>query len=189
MTATTKRMIALVAAGMLATSTPVFAASTAFADDLNSTSDATVSAIQAEPWPAYTEGDAGVDVLTAKLLIAGQGIDPGTEDEAFDPEFTEAVLEYQDANNLVDDGELTDETWLLLQEQTFGEYGPGTSGGVVEAIQHQLNTKFGAGVDVDGLYGPATGEAVREAQEYFDIGVDGIVGPLTFRALVTHQDY
>ncbi len=185
----TARAAALLTTGLLAFATALLGASPASADDLGATSEDTVAEIEAAAWPEYETGDTDVDVLVAKLLITEQGFDPGAEDADFDGEFRAAVLNYQNANDLADTGALDAETWLLLREQTFGEYGPGDSGNVVRAVQHALNAKFQAHIGVDGAYGPVTEAAVREAQEFFGIGADGIVGPLTFRALVTYQDY
>ncbi|MGQ4271519.1 peptidoglycan-binding domain-containing protein [Nocardiopsis changdeensis] len=185
----TTRITALLAAALLATAAALTGASAASADDLAATSDDTLAEIEATPWPEYSMGDVDADILAAKLLITEQGFDPGAEDAEFDGEFRAAVLNYQAANDLEDSGTLNAETWLLLREQTFGEYGPGSRGNVVRAVQHLINAKFEAHLGVDGIYGPDTEDAVRWVQDFFGIGVDGITGEYTFRALVTYQDY
>ncbi|MFL1377309.1 MULTISPECIES: peptidoglycan-binding domain-containing protein [unclassified Nocardiopsis] len=185
----TARVTGLLLAGLLAMAATLMSAPAASADDLNATSDDTLAEIEAMPWPEYGMGDTSVDILAAKLLIIEQGFDPGPENAEFDGRFQAAVLNYQAANDLEDTGTLNAETWLLLREQTFGEYGPGDTGNVVRAIQHLLNAKFYAHITVDGHYGPYTEGGVRHAQEHFGIGVDGITGMYTFRALITYQDY
>jgi hypothetical protein len=55
-------------------------------------------------------------------------------------------------------------------------------GRVVEELQHALNAR-GARLVVDGVYGPATENAVRNAQRAARITADGIVGPQTRAAL------
>ena len=40
-------------------------------------------------------------------------------------------------------------------------------------------------MQVDGIFGPRTDEAVRGFQQALGLSVDGIVGPLTWRALVS----
>ena len=185
----TARVTGLLAAGLLALATALTGASAASADDLSTTSDDTLAEIEAAAWPEYGTGDVDVDILAAKLLIIGQGFDPGPENAEFDGRFRAAVLNYQLANDLEDTGTLNAETWLLLREQTFGEYGPGSEGDVVRAVQHLINAKFQAHIGVDGIYGPVTEDAVRWVQDHFGIGVDGITGKYTFRALITYQDY
>ena len=183
------RLTALLAAGAIASAFTLSSASAAHADDLERTSDDVVAAIEGQPWPQYTNGDDNVDIQAAQMLLAYHGFDSGEFSPAFGDELEEQVLAFQSvpANDLVETGELDEETWLLLRERTFGEFGPGSSGIVVEMIQVLLNAKFDSGLDVDGLYGEATEAAVEEAQDFFGIGVDGIFGPLTFRAVVHLQ--
>jgi peptidoglycan hydrolase-like protein with peptidoglycan-binding domain len=40
-------------------------------------------------------------------------------------------------------------------------------------------------VQIDGIFGPQTEQAVRGFQDALDITVDGVVGPVTWRALVS----
>jgi len=58
----------------------------------------------------------------------------------------------------------------------------GANGQNVEAIQHLLNV-HGAGLDVDGDFGPVTEQAVRDFQGAKKLTTDGIVGPQTWSAL------
>ena len=76
-----------------------------------------------------------------------------------------------------------------------------TDGGNVQEVQRWLNDSFGAGLDVDGIFGCLTNAAlVRALQtvlntEYgADLGVDGIFGRLTKKSIInlergSHGDY
>lgn len=59
----------------------------------------------------------------------------------------------------------------------------GSNGGEVAQLQNLLN-QFGAGLDVDGDFGPMTEAAVRNFQASHGLDVDGIVGPQTWGALM-----
>ncbi|MCL2876124.1 MAG: peptidoglycan-binding protein [Betaproteobacteria bacterium] len=58
----------------------------------------------------------------------------------------------------------------------------GNSGEGVRWIQWHLN-KNGAGLTIDGSFGPATNTAVRNFQRNYELTIDGIVGPATRYAL------
>ena len=57
-------------------------------------------------------------------------------------------------------------------------------GGPVKAVQAILNAEAGAGLTVDGVFGPATEGAVKAWQAFWHITEDGIVGPETWATLV-----
>ncbi|MFJ9552730.1 peptidoglycan-binding protein [Nocardiopsis sp. NPDC101807] len=186
-----RRFVSLIAASAVAATAVVATAPSASADNLNRTSEQVVAQIEAEAWPYYVRGDRSVDIAAARKLLAHHGYrSDSTTSRFFNLSLENTVKRYQrdNPNDLVETGALDEETWLLLRERTFGEYGPGTRGLVVEAIQVLLKEKgIASGLAVDGQYGPATERAVRAAQREFGIGVDGITGRLTFRALVTYQ--
>jgi peptidoglycan hydrolase-like protein with peptidoglycan-binding domain len=57
------------------------------------------------------------------------------------------------------------------------------TGDVVKRLQRALRRTPNLGLVVDGQFGPATDQAVREFQQGAGLAVDGIVGPLTWGAL------
>ncbi len=59
----------------------------------------------------------------------------------------------------------------------------GSSGKCVRIIQEMLNLNNGAGLGVDGSFGPKTDTAVRAFQTKFSIQSDGRVGPITWGRL------
>lgn len=63
-----------------------------------------------------------------------------------------------------------------------GLVGPGSPPAQVRTVQRLLNAG-GAGLRVDGAWGPATSRAVRAAQERAGLPVDGRLGPTTLAVL------
>lgn len=58
----------------------------------------------------------------------------------------------------------------------------GSTGADVERLQRDLS-QLGYQVEVDGIYGEATENAVKKFQQDHNLTVDGIVGPQTGRQL------
>lgn len=61
----------------------------------------------------------------------------------------------------------------------------GSRGEAVERLQALLNDRNDAGLNVDGLFGPLTFQAVQAYQQAAELAVDGIVGPLTWGSLTS----
>lgn len=59
----------------------------------------------------------------------------------------------------------------------------GSRGAEVTLLQNMLNGLIGAGIPVDGSFGPATENKVKEFQASYGFDVDGLVGPITRRQL------
>ena len=53
----------------------------------------------------------------------------------------------------------------------------------VQTLQYLLRAR-GHNLNVDGIFGPQTGAAVRTFQQQKGLAVDGVVGPVTWAALV-----
>lgn len=186
------RLMALLTVGALVLMGTVTLSSSASAEDLEATSDDVVGTIEAQPWPGYGLGDQHPDIAAAQHLLVHLGHDPYLDEDApseFDGRTEASVQAFQAAHGLHEDGRLNEETWEALRRQTFGEFGTGSNGEVVEAVQFLLNAKFYSHLTVDGRYGPTTEGALTDAQDHFDIASDGIVGKVTWRALVTYDDY
>ena len=59
----------------------------------------------------------------------------------------------------------------------------GSNGEAVEELQAILNAKYGAELEVDGVFGTKTEKAVKAFQNAHNLSADGIVGPKTWAAL------
>ena len=100
------------------------------------------------------------------------------------------------------DGIIGPATWNALYERFLGinqttglavtypgtPLRSGSRGDNVRVVQEYLNTLARAyplpRVTVDGIYGPATENAVQAFQRLFGLTADGIVGPRTWERLV-----
>lgn len=129
-------------------------------------------------WPSVSQGAAGTDTRTIQHLLRhhGHGI---AADGQFGPATDAAVRSFQSSHGLVVDGLVGSQTWPYL----IVEVRQGVAGEAVRAAQVQLNA-YGAGIAVDGQFGPATDAAVRSFQSSHGLTVDGIVGPRTWQSLV-----
>jgi hypothetical protein len=67
---------------------------------------------------------------------------------------------------------------------TLPELAEGASGDAVKSVQSLLNGKGGAGLVVDGQFGPTTKLKVQEWQDVFHLATDGVVGPQTWASLL-----
>ncbi|WP_026118733.1 peptidoglycan-binding domain-containing protein [Nocardiopsis salina] len=191
------RTVAVAGAGLMAFTASVATAPTAGADDLEHSSAQVIAQIEAQPWPFYEQGEIDPDIRAAYRALGQNGYESTEETSEFGEPLQEQVDAYQADNEqyLPQTGDLDDETWLLLREQTYGsEYLPGDgpdngrTWGVL-GIQELLMTKHGADIDNDGWYGEETFYAVCDAQEHYGLEPDGFVGRLTWRALITDQDW
>lgn len=70
----------------------------------------------------------------------------------------------------------------------------GSRGNVISKLQTYLSAiadKYPSikNINVDGIFGKATNQAVIDFQKYFELNSDGIVGPLTWEKIVqVYQD-
>ena len=70
----------------------------------------------------------------------------------------------------------------------YTQIGYGSRGSDVKKLQEQLNSN-GYKLDVDGVFGPKTQDAVRDYQKKNNLTIDGIVGQETWGAIEKQQSY
>jgi peptidoglycan hydrolase-like protein with peptidoglycan-binding domain len=142
-----------------------------------------------------TEGEVDGCVTELQELLNKQGAGL-TVDGDFGPATLAAVESYQSAHGLSVDGIVGPNTKASLDGTTSGVPAPialtssscpaditeGEINGCVTELQELLN-KQGAGLTVDGDFGPATLAAVENYQSTHGLSVDGIVGPATKASL------
>ncbi len=149
-------------------------------------------------------GDRGEDVRAWQTILAGAGlIGRGDIDGIFGPQTESATVVFQGKLGVTADGIVGPATraatarllaWLAATRPVPaappcpGTVRQGDRGPVVRTWQHELNARvYGAGphrLAVDGVFGPATENIVRDFQGKRRLVVDGIAGPATWRALV-----
>ncbi|KGF11248.1 glycoside hydrolase [Tissierellia bacterium S5-A11] len=76
--------------------------------------------------------------------------------------------------------------FLMVPMAVGATYHPGDIGEDISTIQHRLGT-LGYHLEADGVYGPATEDAIREFQAAHGLEADGLVGPATYRALLSRD--
>lgn len=137
--------------------------------------------------------------VQSALVQAGYSL---TIDGYFGNKTKEAVVSYQSKHGLTADGIVgpstrsslkstlssnTTQTTVTASEvaqysepsRNIGYTSPITTGSDVKWVQSTLNYLNGAGLSIDGQYGPLTRTAVRAFQASHGLSVDGIVGPKT----------
>ncbi|MGW2082295.1 GH25 family lysozyme [Streptomyces sp. NPDC001939] len=131
--------------------------------------------------PVLKPQSRGTDVVTAQELLVAHGARIEA-DGVFGPATGAAVRSFQTAKGLEADGIIGPRTWGALLV-TVKE---GSRGKAVSAMQHQL-IAHGARIEADGVFGPATGAAVRSFQTAKRLPADGIAGPRTWAALLADR--
>lgn len=138
-----------------------------------------IKATATADWPTLKKGDTGNEVYAIQYLLTHHGQTPAT-DGIFGPDTQAEVEDFQTVKNLKEDAIVGPETWqALIVQVKLGDTGP-----AVRAVQQVLKGKFGFAINVDGIFGPATVQAVKDFQTSKGIAADGIVGPITWQKLI-----
>jgi peptidoglycan hydrolase-like protein with peptidoglycan-binding domain len=135
-------------------------------------------------WPRLAEGDLNQDVTTLQYLLLASGRSVSL-DGRFGPGTESAVRAVQQARGLVVDGIVGEQTWLaLLVEVDAGDAGP-----AVEAVQYLLKNRYGASLDVTGVFGATTEARLEAFQTSKCLAPTGVAGRYTWNALVARRSY
>ncbi len=133
-----------------------------------------------------------VEDVQRRLHVLGYDLGPTGVDGVFLGMTHEAVVAFQRAHELSEDGVVGEETWAALVDATFtlGDRVlylrlPHFHGRDVEALQEALGALGFMSSAPDAIFGPRTERAVREFQRNTGQAVDGIVGTETVR-LIDH---
>ncbi|MCW2701726.1 MAG: peptidoglycan-binding protein [Blastococcus sp.] len=143
------------------------------------------------PWPLVRKGYAQTHpVRTLQYLLRARN-HPVPVDGVFGAVTDTAVRAFQKDKSLTADGVVGPKTWTALVVQVT----KGSSGDAVRGVQEEfqyrnLSGDPSLGLQVDGIFGTKTYEAVRGfqyalSQNHPEVVADGIVGPITWRALVS----
>jgi hypothetical protein len=145
--------------------------------------NAVASAPDLPDWPVLSQGDTGPEVYALQYLLRlhGQTIPP---DGLFGPVTRTAVVNFQGSAGIPQDGLVGAITWSALISGL--QLIQGNSGDGVRAIQQLLHDKFSFPLAIDGIFGSATYEAVREFQLNYSLPSDGIVNATTWQALISY---
>ncbi|MCP2167357.1 peptidoglycan-binding protein [Goodfellowiella coeruleoviolacea] len=139
-------------------------------------------------YPPLGSGATGALVQAAQCLLraAGQDIGDGDPSGTLDEATAEAVRQFQTRVGLPASGSVDAHTWTaLLSRGATPQIQDGASGEAVFRVQRALNAAVGAGLAMDGQFGPKTTAAVTQYQSTRGLDADGIVGPNTWSALQT----
>ena len=180
----------------------------------------TISETERQYESALRPGDSGVGVRTVRYYLAFLGyflpqLPPIRLTDTFDQEMLDAVYAFQSAYGLPVDGIVGRETWNALQDayqstvsqlpeeyQDFAEevypgrfLVEGDRGEEVRLMQERLRDIARAGgsiplIAADGVFGPATREAVQALQRQLGLEETGAVGPVLWAEIMTRgQEY
>ncbi|KAB7743078.1 hypothetical protein GA707_15690 [Nostocoides sp. F2B08] len=135
-----------------------------------------------KPWKTAGSGTVSPAVAGIQYLLRARG-HLVTPDGSYGPATMAAVTAFQSAAGLSADGVVGPQTWPALVITTRD----GSTGDAVRAVQ-QFGLIPSPGLEplvVDGSYGPATTDRVRQFQRSWGLGLDGITGPETWSFLST----
>jgi peptidoglycan hydrolase-like protein with peptidoglycan-binding domain len=131
-------------------------------------------------------GDAGPAARLLMEALVARGLHPDaaeSRDGNYGTDDKELVLQFQREQGLTVDGEVGPQTWSKM----LATVKPDETGPMVKVLQTALIVRSlirDAAANLDGVYGPATQQRVRDFQKVSGIDPIAIVGPETWTALL-----
>lgn len=141
--------------------------------------------IESDTFSTIKKGSSGRLVRYLQFVLKTNGYSVGSVDGQFGTTTENAVKAFQQANNLTADGIVGPKTWSAInnlspQSKVLKK---GSVGTAVEYLQRKLYSKLYDVGTIDGIFGTATQNAVKEFQADNNLTADGVVGPKTWAAL------
>jgi peptidoglycan hydrolase-like protein with peptidoglycan-binding domain len=135
--------------------------------------------------PTLERGSEGPDVKALQEALIELGFKPGEPDGAFGVYTDSAVKAFQFWAQVDQDGIVGPTTWekLDLADKSDPTLEEGAHRVAVRGLQRMLLTRDYEPGEIDGRFGPKTKAAVQAFQSDHGLDVDGIVGPKTWDAL------
>jgi peptidoglycan hydrolase-like protein with peptidoglycan-binding domain len=124
-------------------------------------------------------------VAALQAALKYRGLYPVAVDGVKGPFTTRGVRRFQQRRNLLVDGIAGPQTKRALRSRRLGArmLQQGNKGWDVAALQFLVQRRGFPPGGVDGVFGPATRNAVTSFQSANGLGVDGVAGPTTIAAL------
>ena len=140
-----------------------------------------------ENYPLIKYGNRGNFVTLLQFVLLGYGYDIDV-DGIFGNGTRSAVVSFQEANGLAADGIVGQNTWrYLLSLPPYPVLRRGDRGAYVNYLQKKLESYLIPVGGIDGVFGPATQNAVTVFQKENGLKVDGIVGNNTWQSLMKER--
>lgn len=134
-------------------------------------------------YPVLRNGSQGNFVYLLQYILTQYGYSIAV-DGIFGANTAQAVVDFQNANQLAADGIAGENTWrTLLVLPPRPTLRQGSRNVYVTYLQQKLTSKLYLADNADGIFGSITQNAVREFQRENGLAADGIVGPLTWQAV------
>ena len=135
--------------------------------------------------PTLERGSKGPDVTDLQEALIELDFKPGAVDGVFGVYTESAVKLFQSWANVETDGVVGPITWekLDLADKSDPTLQEGSKGVAVRGLQRMLLNRGFDVREIDGHFGPNTEKAVKAYQSDKGLDVDGIVGPKTWDAL------
>lgn len=142
--------------------------------------------IDFDAYPDMARGEEGdlVKAAQCQLLHAGFEHFGQKPTGTFGTGTVNATKALQAERGLQESGKFDAKTWTaLLSTGSKATVQNGSRGTSVSRLQRSLTAALGRTVEIDGIFGSGTEEAVKEYQTSAQLESDGIVGELTWSAL------
>lgn len=130
-------------------------------------------------WRTLKQGDTTPEVFALQHLLRHHGHSVQA-DGIFGSDTRAKVENFQSSKGIDDDGVVNWEVW----EELVVEVTQGRNGDAVRAVQYLLRQKHNYTLEVDGIFGPLTAQAVKDFQTKQGLTPDAIVDPLTWQKLI-----